>query len=414
MLNSPEDSDNTTFDDLFLTQDLTGLKTNPDLPVPEQIEITPSNDKEHTPIKTEQLFGQTNLGELPNFNAVFKLSATNAVNQASDLIDAKKQINRTCSVCAEDIEAIDSISPGFINDKRPLGLFTQEKSKTQLNQTLLSLDKEIDARFSILSDSICNFSEQVKDRTQLVVNELESEVSDRIILTAQEIQKLVLTMSFSSDQVNLPDGLNFTSLLNAIQLRDDPIQDNETLDTIIANCDFNLQKKIKDLLKSVSFPSLFLKRLSYLYVSQKFNIDKTLFFVDNEVEAVELNTTYPYFVELTEDNVISKVRSIRIDRNITTHLLYMSSPDMQERLKNLIIVCTNIVGFFSSIKQKVTQQNNNPDLNISEKLESLKSLYREVNWNSILLITIITFLKEYLEFLYRIKDIVSSVVIETK
>lgn len=141
--------------------------TNPDSPTPPPVILAnkteppepEDNDINHVPLT--QLFGSPIVpGELPNLDAEFIIT-TEIANKASDIANVQSVINSQCSMCQEDALAVDSVVPGFISDKRPLGFFTENKTKTQLTQTMASLESAIDLQLIELKDACLKITEKL-------------------------------------------------------------------------------------------------------------------------------------------------------------------------------------------------------------------------------------------------------------
>ena len=63
-------------------------------------------------------------GELPKFDAVFELQGIKADN-LRDLVEVHDTLKTNGVVSVEDINTIEALSPGFVNEDNPLGFYSQ-------------------------------------------------------------------------------------------------------------------------------------------------------------------------------------------------------------------------------------------------------------------------------------------------
>lgn len=120
---------------------------NPIQPQPDKIVLV-ANDLDEQPeeIKepsAQELFGDSIIpGEVPNLNAEFEIVEQRR-NALDDFKSVALDIESKQTVCQEDIKLLDSISPGFINEERPIGYFTKLPTKTYLKETLRDMKLHI-------------------------------------------------------------------------------------------------------------------------------------------------------------------------------------------------------------------------------------------------------------------------------
>lgn len=120
---------------------------NSNQPQPEKI-ILIANDLNQEPKSViepsvNELFGDEIIpGEVPNLNAEFEIIEQRR-NALDDFKSVALNIEEKKSVCQEDIKLLDSISPGFINDERPIGYFTKLPTKTYFEETIRDMNLHI-------------------------------------------------------------------------------------------------------------------------------------------------------------------------------------------------------------------------------------------------------------------------------
>lgn len=92
-------------------------------------------------------------GEVPRFAPVFVEQQGKAENLV-DLATTQNQIQAQGAISVENALVVDSLSPGFINDNNPAALYSKTPSKTQYNESLLSIAASVDSQYALLKSSI--------------------------------------------------------------------------------------------------------------------------------------------------------------------------------------------------------------------------------------------------------------------
>lgn len=92
-------------------------------------------------------------GEVPRFAPVFVEQQSKAENLV-DLATTQNQIQAQGAISVENALVVDSLSPGFINDNNPAALYSKTPSKTQYNESLLSIAASVDSQYALLKSSI--------------------------------------------------------------------------------------------------------------------------------------------------------------------------------------------------------------------------------------------------------------------
>ena len=92
-------------------------------------------------------------GEVPQFAPVCVEQQGKAENLV-DLATTQNQIQAQGAISVENALVVDSLSPGFINDNNPAALYSKTPSKTQYNESLLSIAASVDSQYALLKSSI--------------------------------------------------------------------------------------------------------------------------------------------------------------------------------------------------------------------------------------------------------------------
>lgn len=180
---------NDDVDDDLNIQDL----DNPDQPDPDLIQVSMVQELNVSdPVReptNDELFGIGAVkGEVPNINVQLKL-VQEKIDNALELIDIKSKCISVEAICAADAAIINSVSPGFLNENRPLGFFTQDPSRTMLNETLNAISTSTDTAVlktsvvlnEVLDTTIAAFEKVLKSYEGVVEKTLNRLVSSKAI-----------------------------------------------------------------------------------------------------------------------------------------------------------------------------------------------------------------------------------------
>lgn len=149
----------------------------------------------HT-VKESDVFSEpTVAGELPKFDGVFEISNT-AANKLHDLSNVQQNLQRTCAVCVEDALAIDTILPGFISDERPIGLFSEEPTKTQYDETVEAVDGAMDSQYQSLRTSVAEISKKL----YTFGSECSKQYGNRYVTLLSETNRAIANLLFTCDK----------------------------------------------------------------------------------------------------------------------------------------------------------------------------------------------------------------------
>lgn len=150
------------------------------------------SDNNINAIPTSRLFGPGLVkNELPNLDAEFTI-ITDTTNKIADITGIKNTIESSCGVCQEDASAIDSVVPGFISDDRPLGYFTEDKTKTQYTQTLNSLNVQIEANIEKLKFHTLDTTEKLVNSYRELAKACQQAITDSLVKNQLVLAELTI------------------------------------------------------------------------------------------------------------------------------------------------------------------------------------------------------------------------------
>lgn len=398
-----DSGEDVNFDDLF--GDAT--KINENQPLPPVVAIV-NTDQRTDLVCDEKIFGEDLVkNEIPNLAALFVENHNKVSSVATELLDISSSLKKSNGVCKEDAVVIDSISKGFINDKKPLGFFTEDKSKTQYQATLQTLDKEVDLNLAKVIENLNSFCDKVGELTLTRIKELQEETSQRVALLQKEVHGLLTLVSYPSNQTKLPDGFNVNSFLE-IRIGEHETRDEKTLDEGIEKLPDDIKLKIVNLRKGLLYPNKFLTRLAHLYNSETHGLKETIFCFGDTLNTVMINGSE--ISDLPSNHKFAR-EHIRLFNNDTIYLhsTLVTSVRFKRSLSDLITLAVNLTNRIVDRKAFIKQISLSTEMNINDKLETLDNVSKDAVRDSLMLASILTFFEELLEFLFRLKGIYQSI-----
>lgn len=112
--------------------------------------IASNTPEDNSKVPDSAIFSSVSVkGELPTFDAVFELQGVKA-NNLRDLVEVHDTLKANGTVSIENIETIEALSPGFVNEENPLGFYSQEPTKTRYKETMLSMSATLDRQYGEL------------------------------------------------------------------------------------------------------------------------------------------------------------------------------------------------------------------------------------------------------------------------
>jgi hypothetical protein len=383
-----------TFDVLFDNSDI----VNPQQPITAPLTIY-ANNEDRREVSSEILFGQDLVkNELPNLNASFVVSKE-SINKALDILEIRESIKSSNGICREDAEVTNSVLSGFINPARPIGFFTEDKSKTQFNQTLLTLDKEIDIRLVTVAGNLNQQLDSIVGKYLALLKESELKIIDKISNIQEAIGKLMLSLNDANGSLLSNKTINeFLELKIRHYYKDEDSGHLSDLSPELAD----KVTKLSNCFKGFSFTS----KLNCLFINSILSITDKAIYINDSIYKVQ--STEPFIDSFSFDDI--KEIGKYIDK---FHELYgLISLSLSERtldtLKTYIGLCINILSSFSNRKEKIQAILNNESLNPKDKLDSIALENSIASRDCLIVLTTILFIDEFMKMCECIKDIVTE------
>lgn len=378
---------NDDVDDGLLPEDTPEVNENQ--PIPDTIVFTPNQnadsviDQENYPT-TDELFGVGAVErELPNFNAEFALSKE-SYYKAADLFFYKQCIAKSNGICKEDAEVLNQMDPGFINETKPIGFFTEEKSRTQLNESMNNINVSLDSKYTTLlktvNDSIVTYHSTLSpivSKMDESVFDIFSKVQSKIADTAKNINETELGLN--ADLRNFLDFNLGNSFDDEIKLTGSSIEGVKRFLSSPKN-----RQNIRAILDGAHFEyklKLFTRSFNENFYEV---IDDNEFLKKTEVHPNDLPE--PYFYKILSDGVNPFALSY----------------------------CTALVGCGRNLLTKITNSKqdienlNNIEEDFKTKLDCLFKIHSE-NTNAYLnIVSLLTFVCDYVDFINEFSNVVTE------
>lgn len=359
---------------------------NPNQPTPEKSLFVPQlekrDPKDFVEPTNEELFGVGVVkNQVPNINAEFTLLKDN-YNKASDLLNVKDALTTSNGISREDAEVIDSITPGFINEKKPLGFFTEDKSRTQLNESVNTINKTVDFQYTTIYE---NLKTQI-DKYHAILSPVIINMETKLIDSAIDLQKDIASIA---ESVNVEDTGKFELVKRFLgrDVSESILSDDELVDpsikTILTRIDiFTRTNRNKSMLRSLIAYSQ--SRISdVLFNTANYNHNSYARVIDE----------HPFLELVKMDHEL-------IDRGVVgNHLLAVGLDNKSiEYIRTLIGASRNLL---NSI---VTRKGDIENFNISRqtmksKLDYMVAIGGDITKDYLNIIYILTFIVDYLDFI---------------
>lgn len=298
--------------------------------------------------------------EVPNFNSVFLLDEERC-NKVNDLLSLKLDIQRSNAVSVEDARALDAITPGFINETNPEGFFTQEPSKTQLTETLNSIDAALDRQYqeskSVAQEFACNYVDQF--------NKFFEEIEMFYFQNLTNLHKAIAQLLYVNKANELEEiKFRFTRSVNWYDFLNYDIErviDGECVrvSNTATKQDGELLTKFKDSIRTVL---------------NKHQVRSNMVRIFNQQPTISINQQAYVFddngLTPTQNKDDSDYRSVTVGSLISI----LASPYFQKRTNKLLSILMQYKDRISDSKQQIEELDSSTEQNIKAKLKDIASI----------------------------------------
>lgn len=298
--------------------------------------------------------------EVPNFNSVFLLEEERS-NKVSDLLTLKLDIQRSNAVSVEDARSLDAITPGFINETNPEGFFTQEPSKTQLTETLNSIDAALDRQYqeskSVAQEFACNYVDQF--------NKFFEEIEMFYFQNLTNLHKAIAQLLYVNKANELEEiKFRFTRSVNWYDFLNYDIErviDGECVrvSNTATKQDGELLTKFKDNIREVLNKTQVRSNMVRIFKQQP------TILINQQAYVFDESGLTP-----TQDKDESDYTSVTVGSLINI----LASPYFQERTHQLLSILMHYKDSIADSKQQIEEIDSNTEQNIKIKLKGIASI----------------------------------------
>ena len=375
-----------------------GQNFDPNQPLPDLVTIVADDSSTETnkEVTESDLFGTMALkNEVPNLNAQFVLTVEQC-NKAMDLIDVRNTIKASHGICKEDAELIDSNVPGFLNDKKPLGFFTNDKSQTQFSESLNSLDKAIDSNLGMITEqakvsatNTCSKFLPLLKNLPLVVTDVTSKLQNEIVKLLDVVSGEGIHPGFTfADESNIRDVF-YRSLSMSRDLED------------VVHCDQDVQTSLRGLAQFLMNTSSYNNLKCVFYPLLDIGSEKTIFSIGSSNSFYEIVEEVP-FLKCLDDEILKKFHI-----TLTLYEIMTCSVDAitLESIKRLLGACSNIVTGTGATVEEIASISAEESSDQNSKLNRIVAINGANTKNTLFVLSVIVFIEEYIGFLTRLKNL---------
>lgn len=392
-----------------------GLNDDVDDDLPPGVEDTEINSEQPIPDKTtfitdftnvakqsdptnEELFGKGVVeNELPNINAEFVL-VKESFNKLEDLIILRQGLVSAKGICKEDAEIIDNNLPGFINEKKPLGFFTEEKTRTQLVETLNTLDKAIDVKISELATKASELIDTCHKKYSLELRDLQVKIISSLSTIQEEFSSFISNM----------DSLDSKSSIELKQFLDHRV--NYYHEHNGENCHEGLEL-------NQGFVAAIEKLKTFILISRNHSNVKALlshindeedllFTINNKDRYVVVTKEYPFFSPIEDGDLYKD----RLSSNPTFYELVCNGTNGNavSYMTNLSITVVNLIANLSKRKELIETLISSESENLNAKLEALFKLHSGNSIDVINCFYMLSFINDYCIFIKNVSEVIKT------
>lgn len=389
-------------DGLDFTPDVPEI--NPDQPVTDtKVFVQPLDDvsEEDNP-SAQDLFGKDIVkNEVPNLNAEFVL-VKEAFNKLTDIAFIGNTIRSANGISKEDAEVVDSVIPGFINDKKPIGFFTEEKSRTQLNETLNTINVTIDTQVAELAIKASTVAEKAIKALSECVRDAEPKLIGRLTSLQDQLGKIPEFLARTNTE-----NYHAASLLRIL---------NKRIDTLSFDRREGAITDPKELETTPEFLDLFNKRSKFIATPRnKTNVELLLYFASSlqngEEQQLYHMVTYGTFspIKLSEKDypILPAIDSQLIEKylpNFTFYHLFLSGANetAKQYLMTLVNAVVVLIDRMNARKVEIDAVSKTQEDNHQNKLNKLFALHSDNNINSVNSVILLSFVQDYCDYIESI------------
>lgn len=373
---------------------------NPEQPYPEQTtfitDIT-NVGKQDSPTD-EQLFGENVVAnELPNINAQFVLT-TESYYKLEDLISVRSDIVKSRGVCMEDANILSNQIPGFINEERPIGFFTEDKTRTQYSETLNTIDKAIDAQTAEIVIKALDTAEKSCKALSTGFKDIEAKIISKLSTIQDDIAKLSLFLAKHPEE-----SYHAHSFLRVL---------DKSLSGVLDKEDEGDKTKMD---QNPQFVSAFNSALTFLSNYRNLSNVQMLLWFATYPKALDTKSIYHYvnfgsLSTIDENDLVVNLESsvaekVRIPSFTVYHLVLGGSSELAKNyLLKLASGAMKMVSNINDRRNLISNIDKTETNDYQKKLSEIFTLHSQNSIDTTNAVILMSFIQEYCDFIQAISN----------
>ena len=379
---------------------------NPEQPIPQEIlfKMDISSGVEEEKPTPEDLFGVGLVkNEVPNLNAEFHL-VEESINKLMDLETVYADIRSSNGVSKEDAEVVDALMPGFISDKKPIGFFTEDKSRTQLSETLNTINQAIDAQTADIVIKASDIAERSSKALSTCFTDIEARIISKLSSLHDQLAKIPLFLAKYPDE-----NYHAQSFLRLL---------NRSIGSYEMEGDTSDKTKMD---KYPDFVEAFKQACKFTEVPRnRENVDLLLLHSTSSEEEKDLlhYVNFGRISKITENNDIadmSKEENLAVIIPSFTYyhlLLSGTASGAKDYLMGLVNCAMKRVTYIGERKLLISSTDRTDTNNYQQKLSEIFSLHSLNSIDMINAVTLLSFVQDYCDYIEGIAKALASMLPE--
>ncbi len=152
--------------------------------------------------------------ELPEMDKEFVI-LSGRVSKATDLATLSRGVQATQRMSQEQAELAEQLSPGFVDEGTPIGMYTAIPTKTMAEETVINLGTRLDKEIAEMLDTCEMVYQSVAKNADLVVKDLEIQCMEHLHMSSEYMSGIVKHLK-DNPGFKLNNGEKVSDVLDAV------------------------------------------------------------------------------------------------------------------------------------------------------------------------------------------------------